>query len=519
MGLGDIFRINEFKAEIARLQQENQNLIQNNQNLQDSTDSMKKMLDELGGFDYFKVKEMTDALDKEAHEKQIRLKYEYSEKQRIAEADLQKKINDLDRIISDRDEKCKEVLNTLNTLRLEEASLNKKVKTQTNKLSRSKELVKAINYTFDKYLNYEPQQSILRFPDNELTDLEEISPSVILKLHCMDVKDLRKAYRENDKQIDSILKKYSSRYTTKANQAIYQLMVIALRAELQNILYNLKYEKLDNSIEDVKSVTKKYLKIAGDGNQSIAGTLTKFIGEIEYLFINAVKIEYNYYVKKEQARQEQLALREQMRQEAEERKALEAERKKVEQEESKYQSEIEKLKEQLSSANDIELAKLNDRILELQSQLADVVVKKEEISNLANGKAGNVYIISNLGSFGDNVFKIGMTRRLNPQDRVNELGDASVPFKFDVHSFIFSDDAVGLESKLHQILNNNRVNKVNMRKEFFYTTIDELEKLVTDIEPTAEFNKTMLAEEFRQSLSSDENYSISYMPEEDEEEE
>ena len=269
----------------------------------------------------------------------------------------------------------------------------------------------------------------------------------------------------------------------------------------------------------MKSVTKKYLKIAGDGNQSIAGTLTKFIGEIEYLFINAVKIEYNYYVKKEQARQEQLALREQMRQEAEERKALEAERKKVEQEESKYQSEIEKLKEQLSSANDIELAKLNDRILELQSQLADVVVKKEEISNLANGKAGNVYIISNLGSFGDNVFKIGMTRRLNPQDRVNELGDASVPFKFDVHSFIFSDDAVGLESKLHQILNNNRVNKVNMRKEFFYTTIDELEKLVTDIEPTAEFNKTMLAEEFRQSLSSDENYSISYMPEEDEEEE
>ena len=262
MGLGDIFRINEFKAEIARLQQENQNLIQNNQNLQDSTDSMKKMLDELGGFDYFKVKEMTDALDKEAHEKQIRLKYEYSEKQRIAEADLQKKINDLDRMISDRDEKCKEVLNTLNTLRLEEASLNKKVKTQTNKLSRSKELVKAINYTFDKYLNYEPQQSILRFPDNELTDLEEISPSVILKLHCMDVKDLRKAYRENDKQIDSILKKYSSRYTTKANQAIYQLMVIALRAELQNILYNLKYEKLDNSIEDVKSVTKKYLKIA-----------------------------------------------------------------------------------------------------------------------------------------------------------------------------------------------------------------------------------------------------------------
>ena len=112
---------------------------------------------------------------------------------------------------------------------------------------------------------------------------------------------------------------------------------------------------------------------------------TKFIGEIEYLFINAVKIEYNYYVKKEQARQEQMAIREQMRQEAQERKALEEERKKVEKEESKYHTEIEKLKEQLTQAKENELEQLNARILELQSQLADVIVKKEEISNLANG--------------------------------------------------------------------------------------------------------------------------------------
>lgn len=293
-------------------------------------------------------------------------------------------------------------------------------------------------------------------------------------------------------------------------------MVIALRAELQNILYNLKYEKLDKSIEDVKNVSSKYLKIAGEGNQSIAGTLTKFIGEIEYLFINAVKIEYNYYVKKEQARQEQLAIREQMRQEAEERRALEAERKKIEKEESKYQTEIEKLQEQIASAKNEELEKLNSRILELQAQLADVVIKKDEISTLANGKAGNVYIISNLGSFGDNVFKIGMTRRLNPQDRINELGDASVPFKFDVHSFIFSDDAVGLEKRLHTTLNEKRVNRVNMRKEFFRVSIDELENLVTDIEPTAEFTKTMIAEEFFQSQSSSENYTSTFSLNDDE---
>ena len=319
----------------------------------------------------------------------------------------------------------------------------------------------------------------------------------------MDVQSLRKADRETDRHIESVMQRYAQRYTTKANQAIYKLMTIALRAELQNILTDLKYEKLDKALENVRSMTAKYLQIASDGNQSIAGTLTKFIGELEYLFCNAVKIEYNYYVKKEQARQEQLALREQMRQEAEERKALEVEKKKVEAEEKKYQNEIEKLFAQAETANDVEKEKLQARILELQAQLSDVAVQKERIASLANGRAGNVYIISNLGSFGENMFKIGMTRRLEPQDRIDELGSASVPFKFDVHSFIFSNDAVGLEAKLHEMLNSKRVNKVNRRKEFFYTSIDELEKLVQEIEPTAEFNRTMIAEEYRQSQSSD----------------
>jgi len=469
---------------------------------------MHQQLQELGAFDYYKILDMTEQLKKE-----------YEAKKLTAQEDFQKHLDSIDKSIAEKNSECQNILNQLEELRSQEVKLNKNVKTQTNKLNKSKELVKAINYTFDKYLNYEPSQSTLRFPENQLSELEEISPSVILKLHCMDIKDLRKAYRLNDKQIDSILQKYSARYTTKANQAIYKLMVIALRAELQNILYNLKYEKLDTSIGDVKKVTQKFLKVAAEGNQSIAGTLTKFIGEIEYLFINAVKIEYNYYVKKEQARQEQLAIREQMRQEAQERKALEAERKKVEKEESKYNTEIEKLQNQLQSASSSELEQLNARILQLQAQLSEVVLKKEEISNLANGKAGNVYVISNLGSFGENVFKIGMTRRLNPQDRVDELGNASVPFKFDVHSFIFSDDAVGLESKLHEMLNQKRVNKVNMRKEFFNVTIDELEELVTEIEPTAEFNRTMAAEEYRQSLSTTENYSKNYVDTDEDDEE
>ena len=418
----------------------------------------------------------------------------------------------------------------INALNAEKEKSDKQLRTSINKLSRSKEIYKSVEYSIDNFFNLSPALSELKLNSDQVTDIEDLSPSVILKLHYMDIKSLRKAYRDNDKQIEKVLSQYRKRYTTKANKAIYELMVIALRAELQNILFNLKYDKLDNAIDQVKKTTKKYLDIAATGNQSIAGTLTKFIGEIEYLFLNAVKIEYNYYVKKEQARQEQLAIREQMKQEAEERKALEQEKKKIEREESKYNAEIDKLKSQMENASNAELEALNKRILELQNQLSDVILQKDKIVNLQNGKAGNVYIISNLGSFGDNMFKIGMTRRLEPQERVNELGNASVPFKFDVHSrlepqervnelgnasvpfkfdvhsFIFSEDAVGLESKLHSLLNDKRVNKVNLRKEFFQISIDELEKLINEIDPTAEFNKTMVAEEFRQSQSTNENY-------------
>lgn len=530
MGIGDIFKIKQFKERIASLEAENQTLSQNNADLQSATTELRGKLSEIGGFDYYKVKSMTEQMEKEYAVKQRdlsieydvkvdTLKKEYERKQAEAEKGLREQLVQLERMISDRTDKSQSLQEKIAEEMLQESKLAKQIKTQTNKLGRSKELVKAINYSLDNFFNCDPAISSLKFNEKDLTDLEEISPSVILKLHCMDVKDLRKAYRQNDKQINDLLAKYSARYTTKANQAIYKLMVIALRAELQNILYNLKFEKLEKSIDDIKDVTLKYLEIAGNGNQSIAGTLTKFIGEIEYLFINAAKIEYNYYVKKEQARQEQLAIREQMRQEAEERKALEAERKKIEQEESKYNSEIEKLRTQLTSAKDEEVEKLNARILALQAQLADVAIKKDEISTLANGKAGNVYVISNLGSFGENVFKIGMTRRLNPQDRVDELGNASVPFRFDVHSFIFSDDAVGLENKLHTILTDKRVNKVNMRKEFFNVSLDELEQLVTGIEPTAEFNRTMAAEEFRQSQSTDSVYSSDYTYSDDEDDE
>ena len=398
-------------------------------------------------------------------------------------------------------------LSEIDRLKDEINKLEKKQNNRIKKIQKLDTIQKSINGCLKKYFEFshEPYDRTITLPAELIKDINTYAPSVILKLHNMDYKELNTAFKSNEKIITELLEKYANRYTTKTNQAIYQLMVIALRSELQNVLYTLNYKKLDEALNNIREIINKYLNIARSGNQTISSTLTKFIGELEILFIDAVKIEYEYYVKKEAARQEQLALREQMRQEAEERRRLKEQEEQMKQEAAKYETEIANINEQLKTSEDDEKTKqLLAKIKELESQLNDIDKKKEEITNLQNGKAGYVYVISNLGSFGDNIFKIGMTRRLDPQERIDELGSASVPFKFDVHSFIFSNDAVQLESDLHQALENNRVNKVNNRKEFFKISIDDLENLVYKFDPAAEFNKTMVAEQYRQTLSIEE---------------
>ena len=395
-------------------------------------------------------------------------------------------------------------MNEINTLKLEIDSLDTKIKRRQEKINQLMSVQKSVNAAIKTYFKstYQAGDQELILPAELIRQINTLAPDIILNLHAMDYKDLRRAFKANEKLIDDTLERYEGRYTTKANQAIYQLMVIALRAELQNVLYTLTYSKLSDAVDSIKDITNKYLNIARSGSQIISSTLARFIGELEPLFVDAVKIEYEYYVKKEAARQEQLELRAKMREEAEERKRLKEQQEQMEKEEQKYTTEIQNIQEQLKESQDDEKTKqLLEKIKELESQLGSLAAKKEEIVNLQNGKAGYVYVISNLGSFGDDVFKVGMTRRLDPQERVDELGDASVPFKFDVHSFIFSEDAVQLESDLHAALEPNRLNKVNPRKEFFKISLDELEALVEKYDPTAEFNRTMVAEQYHQSLS------------------
>lgn len=141
-------------------------------------------------------------------------------------------------------------------------------------------------------------------------------------------------------------------------------------------------------------------------------------------------------------------------------------------------------------------AEIEDQLSNLQKALDDVDYRE------ANQKAGYVYIISNIGAFGENVYKIGMTRRLDPMERVDELGDASVPFNFDVHAMIFSEDAPKLEAALHRAFEDRKLNMVNTRREFFHVTLDEIESVVkANYDKTVEFIKIPPAEQYRQSLA------------------
>ena len=136
---------------------------------------------------------------------------------------------------------------------------------------------------------------------------------------------------------------------------------------------------------------------------------------------------------------------------------------------------------------------------QLENHLSDIDKALFDIDyRQANMRAGYVYIISNIGAFGKDIYKIGMTRRLDPQDRVDELGDASVPFNFDVHAMIFSDDAPALEAALHRAFEDRKLNMVNQRREFFNVTLDEIKEVIKkNFDKTVEFVDVPDAEQYR----------------------
>ena len=213
---------------------------------------------------------------------------------------------------------------------------------------------------------------------------------------------------------------------------------------------------------------------------------------------------HSYQEKLEDERVQKKLIQEQLKEEEKVRREIEREKAKIEKDETQFKNEISKLMKYLQKTdNEVEKTLYIDKIKECEEKLSELeTVKSDVLNREKNTRAGFVYIISNIGSFGENIFKIGMTRRLEPMDRIKELSSASVPFEFDVHALIFSDDAPALESILHSTFREYEVNKVNHRKEFFSIPLEKIEKVVTEHHnATVQWTYDAAAEEYRESLA------------------
>jgi predicted nuclease with TOPRIM domain len=273
-----------------------------------------------------------------------------------------------------------------------------------------------------------------------------------------------------------------------------RLMLRAYNNECDSQIFKVSW----NNVEKVKERIIKALDTINKFGESQNVSLSNSFLDLK---IDELHLSYEHQVKKQKEKEEQKELREQMREEEKVRKEADKAQKEAEKEERLYQKAFTEAQNKIKDATGDELEKLKAQLTEIKSKLEQAGNMKERAISMAQQtKAGHVYVISNIGSFGENVYKIGMTRRLEPLDRVKELGGASVPFNFDVHALIYSDNAPLLENTLHKEFHNRKVNLVNSRREFFNVSLEEIEKIVKENYGHIEFTKIAEAKEYRESI-------------------
>jgi hypothetical protein len=263
-----------------------------------------------------------------------------------------------------------------------------------------------------------------------------------------------------------------------------KLMLRAYNAEAENCV---RYVKAGN----LKAAQKRLTTAATSIARYASMMEMQISPAYQELRLRELSLTADYQMKvqeeREAAREERARLREEQQAERE----LRAERERLEKERVHYATALAAL---IASGQDVENHEVAEKLAELDKAIADNDYR------IANIRAGYVYVISNVGSFGSGIVKIGMTRRIDPMERVRELGSASVPFGFDVHALLFSKDAVGVEAELHRRFASRRVNRVNLRREYFYTTPAEVKIALAEVTGNLlEFNDQAEAEQYRAS--------------------
>lgn len=313
------------------------------------------------------------------------------------------------------------------------------------------------------------------------------------------VREGQKTLIKNKKAVDA-----SEEWTVNGNKSegmkmvndMKKLLLRSFNNECDYCVNNVKFNNIESSENRIE---KSYVALNNLGRIMQA----KISEEYKKLKFDELYLAYEYQQRKQEEKEEQKRAREELREQQKLEQEIRQARERIAKEKRHYIQAIKVLEQKLtSSSTDSERAVLTEKLHEVRLQYSELE-KEEKIIDYRekNAKAGYVYVISNIGAFGDNVYKIGMTRRLEPMDRVDELGDASVPFSFDVHALIFSENAPSLEAKLHEHFYHQRINKLNNRKEFFRADINEIEKIVREnYDKVVDIVKQAPAEQYRESL-------------------
>lgn len=276
----------------------------------------------------------------------------------------------------------------------------------------------------------------------------------------------------------------SQKEGTKMVADFCKLMLRAYNNEADNAIRGLKPFMLEAAVQRLEKARATIHKLGSAMHIEVTA-------EYHELRVTELELTADYLARREEEREREREERARMKEEEAVRRELERERERLDKERSHYEAVVTALR---AKGDEAGLARAEAKLVEIDNAITGVENRE------ANTRAGYVYCISNVGAFGEGVVKIGLTRRLDPMDRVRELGDASVPFRFDVHALIFSDDAVGLETMLHHHFAERRVNMINAHREFFYATPAEVRAVLQEVQGSLiSFNEVPEALEWRQS--------------------
>ncbi|MFK4062221.1 DUF4041 domain-containing protein [Brucella anthropi] len=325
-------------------------------------------------------------------------------------------------------------------------------------------------------------------PHFDFTDSEEFKSAIL------EVRDQQKAMVSEKTAVvcptEWTVEGSRAKGKTLANRSI-RLTLRAFNNECEAAIANVRWNNA-NAME--KRITNAYTQI-----DKLNETNTTYIAK-QYLELKLKELFLTHEFR-EKLKQERDEKAEAARLAREEQRLI-RDMERAEEDEARYQRLLDKAKADAERAVGPKLEAFNEQIKMLEKDLAEAHAKFERAQAMAEKtRSGYVYIISNIGSFGEDMIKIGLTRRLDPLDRVRELGDASVPFVFDTHAIIYSDDAPTLERALHNEFEPTRVNTQNYRKEFFRASLDDVEAAVKRLAPSAPFFKDIEAQDYRETLA------------------